>query len=142
MNSDDRVLELSDFVSAFGEANVAFPVGAVGAPVACAVLGHWLYVRKCENPDPAPIVLPGKLTEHCMWVEVLAKGARVGKRRECSRDQLKRLGVPRRMVDAYQVGDIVYCPNQHPLIMKSGLKNSEYLIDETVPICKCEGVAA
>ena len=103
--------------------------------------GHWLYVRRCETPDPSGLVLPDWTHDYSLWNEVLAIGTEVAKPRKWSKTLLKERGVARCMEDYYRVGQIVLVPKNLPHwgIQHSPYANDEFFIDEACFICAVPG---
>jgi len=142
---EQQVLTVSRFVERFGEEHLAFPTGSNGP---MAVRGHWLWCRRCRPVDPVceddsgnklTIYMPERSKTVCEWWEVLAVGAKVGCRRECSKLDLRRRLTPRHMCKAYEEGDIILSPSVSSWgIIMSPYDERECLIDEAFAICKWE----
>ena len=115
--------------------------------------GHALYVRKCKPGEKfgddfntrqiGGIILPTRrmdpehpvddLSDWSQYVELLAKGPRVGTK--CSKAHAKRYGRARRINMNAQIGDILYCPNDHENgIQKSPIVDFEFFIEESIPL--------
>lgn len=102
------------------------------------LMGHWLYVRRCETPDPKyGIVLPDWTKSYSLWNEVLAIGTDVARPRDWPKRLLEERGVPRCMDEYYRVGDIALVSDNLPpwSIRHSPFANDEFFIDECVFIC-------
>ena len=98
------------------------------------LLGHWLYVRRCETSNPDGLVLTEWHRDYSLWFEVLAIGSEVGKPRDWPRRLLMKRGVPRCMAKSYRVGDIILLPEDHPWgVMLSPYADDERFVDEHVP---------
>lgn len=107
------------------------------------VWGHWLYCRKCRTPDIKDangivrIVIPDKSKDSSNWLEVLAKGTKIGSQRSDDSRVLKTKKIRRWSTDDIKVGDMILCPENHPW----GMPHSpfapdgvEFFIDAEVPI--------
>ena len=145
------VLKVSEFVKKFGREHVLIG-GGKECDKAAVIAGHWLYVRRCKKkskydvgPD-STIVIPEALTEQTeeaapLWVEVLAKGCRVGKRRERGPRSLeeKLFRPPKWGVDQVSVGDLILVTSEHAWgIVRSPWADDEFLVDESLAIAKLE----
>ena len=106
------------------------------------LMGHWLYVRRCERPNPREgLVLPDWTKSESLWNEVLAIGTEVGKPRNWDEDLLEERGVAWCMCDYYRVGDILLVPEDMPswAIKHSPFATDEFFIDESAFICGVVG---
>lgn len=108
-----------------------------------AIMGHWLYCRKCKRPEPRDksgkvlIVIPDRVKDSSNWLEVLAKGTKIGSQRTDESQVLKSKKARRWPSDDVKVGDMILCPDDHPWgIVHSpfALDGVEFFIDAEVPI--------
>lgn len=140
-------IDVQGIVERFGIDSVVPPAGkSFDSP--CAIRGHWLYCLRCtdpsdqyilETPDgPKELVLPDKSKNRSVWVEVIAKGHRVGKRRDWPKKKLRDWNIPRHLVNAIEVGDIILVPEHHGLAIRRSIYEHEFFVDEAFVICKAE----
>lgn len=111
--------------------------------------GHCFYVRKCVTGTQegdnfwdrkvGNIFIPQTASEYSLFVEVIAKGARVGMR--CTINHRKKFVRPYHFADVIEVGDLLLCPNDSIGIQRTPLEDAagrrmryEYFIEESIPL--------
>ena len=116
--------------------------------------GHCFYVRKCVGGEQdsqdfwdrslGGVKLPETAVEHSLYVEVVAKGPRVGEK--CSKSHAKKYARARHLQDSVEIGDLLLCPNDSIGIKRSDVCDElgrrlkyEYFIEESIPLGKHSG---
>lgn len=137
---------IKEFIRKFGEECVSEYIR--GHEGALAINGHWLWLRKCGLPKimidtpegEKEFFVPNKSADTISWYQVIAKGCRVGKRREMAKDTARRLGLSRNSnPNHFVIGDIILIPTEHPWGIKtSPWDEKELLVDESLPVCRVE----
>jgi len=96
--------------------------------------GHCLYVRKCESPKKTGLIWHTEgHVDTSYWVEVLARGPRVGQR--CSKKHAKLFKRARHFGPGPEVGMLVLMPYEHHLGIKdSPFQEYEKFIEESLPV--------
>jgi len=113
-------------------------------------IGHWLYCRKCKQPDITGengdllLVLPEKSRDDTEWAQVLALGCDCGGPRvvwpkwyqRMGRHQRERYNLVRWQNTPLMPGDRVLFPPDDPFcIQRCRFDPYNYFIDEAVAIC-------
>ena len=110
--------------------------------------GHCYYVRKCLRGEQVAedrqmvrhvdgIVLPEVMADVCNWVQVLAKGPKVG--RKCTKAHAELHDRTRSLPDDVRVGDMVLVQGDHPTgVKRSPLCDYEFFIEESLPLVRNE----
>lgn len=96
--------------------------------------GHCLYVRRCKSPERTGLIWHTEgHVDTSYWVEVLAKGPRVGK--PCSKRHAKMFERARWFGPGPEVGMLVLVPyNTHLGIKDSPFQEYEKFIEESLAV--------
>lgn len=104
--------------------------------------GHCLYVRRCESPKKTGLIWhTDKHVNTSYWVEVLARGAGVGK--PCSKRHAKTFKRARYFGPGPKVGMLVLVPyNTHMGLRDSPFREYEKFIEESLAVAYYDPGAA
>ena len=139
-----------EFLKRFPVDTIAMGIDGNPESTPAHIRGHFLYLKQATPPrimvdrsdgETVELHRPDKSEILCDWFKVMAKGVKVGKRREgIDKAKRKRLDVARRYVDAISVGDFVLLAEAQPpgMIHRSPYSQNEIMVDESRVIAYCE----
>lgn len=120
---------------------VGDPVGDRGDRAVNGIIIPQLFYAEASVVDgDGQTTATGQITgdplEQTCWVEVLAKGPKVGK--PCSEEHAEKFGRDFVVADDIEIGDLILLPREHIGIQRSPVAVCEYFVEESLPIVKAE----